>query len=233
MKNKDKKNLLQFIVITAFALFILGNFFPIMSMSSSDIPDDIISDKQKKNEYWGSNTYLTLNHFYYRNDKIAQLTNKSCLFDNYIILYIYELTPEDVNIDVYNFLSEQNELGLGKFDGTIYSFLVIPIVVMLIISIYFGLISIKNIHKKYSKASLYAGVFLMIPVVLVVLGNIYVHTVDVYPPLSLYLRYHLGLLYFVLSIILYIISFFLQKNVVYEEKKEEVLQEKGEIGSGG
>jgi len=235
LTNKNKKTIIQIIIISAFAFFIVGNFFPILSFSHSDMLE-AKGEASNQDFEWCDSVYLLFSYQYYRDDAISYFIDQPCEFHTYTFFYIYEI--QDSQIDnseegrgIYKFLSQEIE---GLKVGSYRYFFIIPLGVILIAAIYFGLNSMMHISKKYSKAPLYAGIFLMIPVIFVILLEIYAYTVvptGKSGSWALYFKYHLGLLYFIISIILYFVGFFFQKNIDYEEK--EMLQQKSVIESGG
>ena len=222
MNNKNKMNVMQFILIAGIALFIAGNLMPINDFSFSDMYEK--SGKEKP--MFEVDDFEVKYHFgaYYwrvRDDAFSEITGGPNEMSRWKILHLFEVTSTEGQTDdvIYEYVETQSSTLLHQ--STILYFLGLPIFVLLVSSVFFALIAIKNSEKKYSRASLYAGICFLIPLVLFVVIINYSFSVPggvgngKYLP---YLNYNLGFYYSIISALLFFVAFFMQRYIAYPKK---------------
>jgi len=219
MNNKNKKNIMQLILISAIAFFIAGNTLPMIDFSYSEMLEETGGAKSPLFDDFEVKHYFVAYYWSVRNEKFSELTGGPNEMSKWVILYLFEYTSTEgkTSDDVYDYI--ETESDIGGLERTAAVFIGLPLLCLLVSSVFFALVSLKNSDKKYSRASLYAGACCLIPLIMIVIiinytfatfigGGAWVH----------YLNYNLGFYYAIISITLYFVAFFMQRYIEYPKK---------------
>ena len=219
MNNKNKKNIMQLILISAIAFFIAGNIFPMIDFSYSEMLEETGGTKSLPYDDFEIKHYFTAHYWSVRDEKFSELTGGPSEMSKWVILhlFVYTSTEGKTSDEVYDYI--ETESGAGDAQRTVVVFMGLPLFCLLVVSVFFAVVSLKNSDKKHSRASLYAGVCFIIPLIMsviminysfvAVLGDgTWVH----------YLNYNLGFYYTIISITLYFVAFFMQRYIEYPKK---------------
>ena len=223
MKEKNKKNILQILLITAVASFVASQFSPIICFSYSDM-------MYKKEGYtyvsldWGLEYYNLFYHSYYNDYRLIDFEGGIQSNHKWFILYLYRIEIE-----------EGERVGLGS-DPLWYAksvpaeehlsslFLLVMFYAFMLISFYYTFKSLKDFGKKKTKAPLYASMSSSLTLVFLSYGTyLQMNSHDIHNQgRANYLTTGYGFIYEFIAIILLLVVYFLQSKMYFIEEKAVV-----------
>jgi len=221
MQEKNKKNLLNLIVLVAIALLLVSSFLPMFCIDYSDIQKDIGNEDPKKYSKVDASLFLWhYSEFDFTNP------NSSYEFHSYRLFNLISFkTGEPVDIES-NLIFKEDQEGFVNRGDVIFSNNLINIIYAalaplgLALFFYMSYKGIKNIHFKKTRYFLYIGISASLVIIaFFVLFYYYLYIADFYNwGYTNYMTFDYGFYTAITSVVLFLTAFFIQKYLIYYKK---------------
>ena len=233
MGSKAVKNLLFFLIILSFSFAIAGQFYPIVSFSSDDLFDDANFAVEDRTWDWDHSYYFICSRTIVTGYILCSIGEQPTYRNTIYLLHIIPIKTYESGYMV----KDPTGYELQYSNSEVIEHLFIPIFVLasLMMALFYLIFSIKsivNVNRKKTKDSLYAGVLCFICLSTLVFSFYYYYATA--PPLvgierENYITIGLGFYYFLISGILFIVFYFLQKKFYITDEENNVVGFKKEV----
>jgi len=221
MQVKTKKNILLFIVIISFGFTIAGQFSPVTTYKHSEYLEE---ERQYFGLFeWKADYYYLVNYMYYFNGALVTVGEEPVINEYYFILHVIPIIISDEPAPIIRGTGFEITYGYSPSLSTI-GVIVSVINTVVMIGLFFnGIMSLKEINKKKTKAPLYAAILCGFAVFFITFGSCFiVNSTDIEGLGRInYIKLHLGFYYVLLAGILYAIVFIFQNKIWAKEGKKE------------